>query len=141
MRTACSLAVFTLALGFGIGRADAATPKAGLGKVVATKLMARKAPPAAATPGAATGTVFRPETHTTDFGTEAIGCITLARWELRDFGYAGHAFLCEEGATGEVVGAVLNKAGVTRCYISGVYIGDGCYDFDICDIPETACVE
>src|SRR5688572_28043571 len=109
MRIACSFAVLVFAL--TLATATAATPKAGFGKALATKLMAKKA--------------FRPETHATDFGTEAIGCITLARWELRDFGYAGHAFLCEEGTTNEVLGAVLNRAGVLRCYISGVYIGDG----------------
>ena len=133
MRIAGSLAVLVFAL--SLTPADAATPKAGFGKVLATKLMAKKQT------ATQSGSVFRPETHATDFGTEALGCITLPRWELNDFGYAGHAFLCEEGATSEVLGAVLNRAGVVRCYISGVYIGDGCYDFDICDVPETACVE
>jgi hypothetical protein len=125
MRIACSFAVLAFAL--TMATAEAATPKPGVGKVLATKLMTKKA--------------FRPQTHGTDFGTDALGCITLARWELRAFGYPGHAFLCEEGATSEVLGAVLSRAGVVRCYISGVYIGDGCYDFDICGVPETACVE
>jgi hypothetical protein len=100
---------------------------AGLGRALATKLVARKQ--------------LAPKTHTTDFGSDALGCITLTSWELRDFGYRGHAFLCEEGTTSEVLGAVLNRSGSVRCYISGEYIGDGCYDFDICEVPETACVE
>jgi hypothetical protein len=136
MRVACSFAVLVFAL--SLTAAEAATPKPGFGKALATKLMAKKQA-AASSDGA--GSAFRPKTHTTDFGSDAIGCITLTRWELNDFGYAGHAFLCEEGATSEVLGAVLSRTGVLRCYISGVYTGDGCYDFDICDIPETACVE
>ncbi|MGH8591445.1 MAG: hypothetical protein ACREXX_19650 [Gammaproteobacteria bacterium] len=126
MRIARSLAVVVFAL--TVASADAARPQnTGLGRALATKLMAKKA--------------FHAKTHTTDFGTEAIGCITLTRWELRDFGYRGHAFLCEEGATSEVLGAVLNRVGFVRCQIRGFYVGDGCYDFDICGVPETACIE
>lgn len=126
MRIARPLAVVVFAL--TVASADAAGPKnTGLGRALATKIMAKK--------------TFQANTHATDFGTEAIGCITLTRSELRDFGYRGHAFLCEEGATSEVLGAVLNRVGFVRCQIRGFYIGDGCYDFDICGVPETACVE
>lgn len=100
-----------------------------LARALATKL---QEPKAAKEP--------RPQTHATDFGSDAIGCITLTSRELWSFGYRGHAFLCEEGNGGEVLGAVLSRSGFIRCYITGEYVGDGCYDFDICDIPETACV-
>jgi hypothetical protein len=126
MRIVRSLAVVVFAV--TAASADAAGPQTtGLGRALATKLMAKKA--------------SHSKTHTTDFGTEAIGCITLTRWELRDFGYRGHAFLCEEGATSEVLGAVLNRVGFVRCQIRGFYVGDGCYDFDICGVPETACID
>ena len=104
-----------------------AAAKPGLGRVIATKLRDRPR--------------IQPQTHTTDFGTDAIGCITLTVRELRAFGYRGHAFLCEEGTTSEVLGAVLNRSGVVSCVITGAYVGDGCYDFDICDVPETACAD
>lgn len=128
LRILRSLAVVVVAL--TVASADAAGPQnTGLGRALATKLMAKKALQA------------KTRTHTTDFGTEAIGCITLTRRELRDFGYRGHAFLCEEGATSEVLGAVLNPVGFVRCQIRGFYVGDGCYDFDICGVPETACID
>jgi hypothetical protein len=100
---------------------------AGLGALIAGRLMARKA--------------LAPRTHTTDFAGDEIGCITLTRRELRRFGYRGHAFLCEEAATAEVLGAVLDRAGVVRCYVTGGYAGGGCYDLEICGTPELACVE
>jgi hypothetical protein len=105
-----------------------AARRPGLGRLLAERLMQKKAQP-------------RPQTHATDFGTDAIGCVTLPRWELRRFGYPGHAFACEEGVHGEVLGAVLDRAGRTLCYIVGAYEGDGCYDIDICDQVETLCVE
>ena len=127
MRTIRMLAILT-ALALPVNAALAAAPQSkALAQALAGKLRAHSA--------------IAPQTHTTDFGDDAIGCITLARWELADFGYRGHAFLCEEGATEEVLGAVLNRAGVVSCYITGNYVGDGCYDFSICDIAETACVQ
>src|SRR5262245_8534586 len=68
---------------------------------------------------------IRPLTHTTDFGNDAIGCVTLTQRELGRIGYRGHAFACEEGATGEVMGAVLTRPGVVRCYVAGTYAGEG----------------
>lgn len=109
--------------------ADAAKRKPGLGRLIAQKLFARKK------------ATIAPRTHTTDFAGEQIGCITLTRGEMRSFGYPGHAFVCEEAATAEVLGAALNRVGVPICYISGFYVGDGCYDLDICEVPETFCVE
>jgi hypothetical protein len=84
---------------------------------------------------------LRPQTHATDFGNDAIGCITVTRRDLRRFGYSGHAFLCEEGASAQVLGAVLDAAGRRRCFISGFYAGELCYDFDICGFHDTACVD
>ena len=82
-----------------------------------------------------------PRTHATDFAGTELGCILLPRRELRPYGYPGHAFLCEDAQSGEVLGAVLNRRGARLCTIEGSYVDDLCYDFDICDIPETACVE
>jgi len=126
MRTASLLVALLLALATP-GPAAARRSGGSLGRALATKLLARKA--------------LKPETHATDFATDHIGCITLASWELRDFGFRGHAFLCEEATAGEVLGAVLNRAGVVRCHITGFYVGDLCYDLEICGVPETACVE
>jgi len=80
-------------------------------------------------------------THTTDFQGDSLGCITLTTWELRHLGYRGHAFFCEDAFTEEVLGAVLNRSGVVRCHISGDYVGEGCYDFTICGVAESVCVE
>lgn len=126
MRIAPTLAALLALLVWSAVPARAEPSPSGLARALAAKLVAARS--------------LRPRTHATDFGTEAIGCITLARWELRRFGYAGHAFLCEEGATSTVLGAVQNRAGVVRCYITGVYAGDACYDLNICGIPESACV-
>src|SRR5437667_10473268 len=90
----------------------------GLARAAAEKLATRK--------------VLRPQTHTTDFQGDSLGCITLTTREMRRFRYRGHAFFCEDGATGEILGALLNRSGVVRCYISGDYTGDGCYAFTIC---------
>jgi hypothetical protein len=98
-----------------------------LGSVLTIKLLAKK--------------LLRPETHATDFAGDDLGCITLTAWELRNFGYRGHAFLCEAAVSGEVLGAVLNRAGELRCYITGRYAGDFCYEFDICGVPDAACVQ
>jgi hypothetical protein len=81
------------------------------------------------------------QTHTTDFQGDSLGCITLTARELHHFGYRGHAFFCEDAFTGEVLGAVLNRSGVVRCAISGDYVGDGCYDFTICGVADSVCVE
>src|SRR5439155_25597325 len=102
---------------FGVPRAESRPPDPrGLAIAALTKLRAK--------PG------LRPETHTTDFGDDAIGCITFAQGELRVFGYRGHPFLCEEGASHEVLGAVQSRAGAVRCTITGDYAGDGCYDLE-----------
>jgi hypothetical protein len=122
---ACVLAAAAVLL--AVAPPAGAAREAKLGAALAGKLVARKA--------------LRPETHTTDFATDALGCITLSRWELRRFGYAGHAFVCEEAASGEVLGAVLNKAGLVRCHVTGAYVGDGCYDLVICGNVEPACVD
>jgi hypothetical protein len=98
----------------------------GLARGMAERLMARKS--------------LRPETHATDFAGDTLGCITLTAAELRRFGYPGHAFFCENAATGEVLGAVLGRYGRVYCSISGDYAGDGCYDFTLCDVPDSACV-
>jgi hypothetical protein len=84
---------------------------------------------------------LHPEIHTTDFQGDSLGCITLTTAELRHFGYRGHAFLCESATTEEVLGAVLNRFGDVRCYISGDYVGDGCYAFTICGVADSACVQ
>jgi hypothetical protein len=78
--------------------------------------------------------------HSTDFQGTDLGCIVLPRYELRPYGYPGHAFLCEAAVSGEVLGAVLNKRGVRICDIAGAYVADDCYDFDICGYAEQLCV-
>ena len=79
--------------------------------------------------------------HTTDFAGTDLGCIVLPRFELRPYGYPGHAFLCEDAVSGEVLGGVLNKKGRQLCDIAGFFVeGTTCYDFDICGTPETLCV-
>lgn len=99
----------------------------GLARALAEKLHAAK-------PGAP-----QARTHSTDFAGENIGCITMPRREMRSFGYPGHAFVCEE-AGGEVLGAVLDRFGYVRCHIAGEYVGDDCYEIDLCDNAETLCV-
>jgi hypothetical protein len=79
--------------------------------------------------------------HATDFQGTNIGCIILPRYELRRYGYPGHAMLCEEASAGEVLGAVLSRTGRQLCDISGVYTGDFCYDIDICGNAETLCTQ
>jgi hypothetical protein len=114
-----------LALATPLSTAGAAEPHA-LARGIAVKLYAQKS--------------LRPQTHTTDFQGDTLGCITLAAWELAQFGYRGHAFFCEDASSGEVLGAVLTRGGVVRCHISGDYIGDGCYAFTICGVADGACV-
>jgi hypothetical protein len=109
-----------------VGAADTS----GLAQLAAKKLMERKS----------SGVQPRPETHTTDFQGDSLGCITLTRFELRSFGYPGHAFFCESADTGEILGAVLTRFGFVRCLISGDFVGNGCYAFTICDVPDSACV-
>ena len=121
--------IWFVAMGLALvapGRPAVAAERSALARAIATKLSAQKA--------------IRPETHTTDFRGDSLGCITLTAWELRQFGYRGHAFFCEEAATGEVLGAVLTRGGVVRCFISGDYVGDGCYTFTICGVADGACV-
>ena len=108
-----------------LGTAQAAPDPAGFARAAASKLMTKK---------------VRPQTHDTDFQGDSLGCITFTSRELRYFGYAGHAFFCEDAGTGEILGAVQTRAGVVRCYISGDNVGDGCYDLTICGIADGACV-
>jgi hypothetical protein len=82
----------------------------------------------------------RPQTHSTDFAGETLGCITLQRFEMRSLGYPGHAFLCEEESTGEVIGAVLSRSGRVVCDIRGEYAGDDCYTLEICGEADSLCV-
>jgi hypothetical protein len=123
MRTV--VAIVGLVVGLLVGAAGAAE-RGGFARGIAERLMVEKS--------------LKPETHTTDFSGDSLGCITLTARELRDFGYAGHAFFCENAATGEVLGAVLGRYGRVYCYVSGDYVGDGCYDFTICDVADSACV-
>jgi len=85
-----------------------------------------------------------PQIHATDFQGTDIGCIILPRFEIRPYGYPGHAVLCEANVSGEVLGAVVNRRGIKLCEIRGAYrneADDFCYDFDICETPETLCVQ
>src|SRR5262245_41710893 len=125
------------ALAIGLGTAAAGEPSAELRRLVARKLVAGRATRVAPPADASTGV---PQTHVTDFAGQGIGCITLTRREMRSFGYSGHAFACEEAAAGEVLGAVLDRDGRTRCRIAGRYAGDDCYDLTICRVAETLCV-
>ena len=121
MRTTAAIAFFLMIFGSGL-----AADRGGLARTAAEKLMAKKA--------------FRPATHTTDFQGDSLGCITLTAREVARFGYPGHFFFCESAATGEILGALLTRAGFVRCLISGDYVGDGCYDFTICGVADSACV-
>ncbi len=125
MRTSIGIVVMGLAL-VAPGRPAVAAERGAFAQAIATKLYAHKA--------------IKPETHTTDFQGDSLGCITLTAWELRQFGFRGHAFFCEDAATGEVLGAVLTRGGFVRCHISGDYVGEGCYAFTICGVADGACV-
>jgi hypothetical protein len=106
--------------------ASAAEPdKPGLARALADRLTARR---------------LFPRTHSTDFAGTELGCITLPRYELRPYGYPGHAFVCEDAQTGEVLGAVLNRRGIRLCTISGFYTDNACYDLEICGYREQLCV-
>ncbi len=98
----------------------------GLGLEIAKRLVARRT---------------ASQIHATDFQGTNIGCIIMPRRELRQYGYPGHAMLCEEASAGEVLGAVLNRGGYQLCDISGFYVGDFCYDIDICGNAETLCTQ
>ncbi len=117
-----------MVLGLVLGGAAAAQPAdpRGLAEALARRLVARRTTSAI---------------HTTDFQGTDLGCILLARREIRPYGYPGHAFLCEHAQTGEVLGAVLNRNGRRLCDIAGAYTGDACYDFDICGNAERLCIE
>jgi hypothetical protein len=128
MRAARALATVLLTLGVVSPPAVAADREA-FARTIAEKLIAGKALSA------------KPRTHTTDFQGDSLGCITLTTGELRRFGYRGHAFFCEDAFTEEVLGAVLNRFGRVRCRISGDYVGGGCYDFTICGVADSVCVE
>jgi hypothetical protein len=125
MRAARALATVLLTLGI-VGPPAVAADREAFARTIAEKLIAGKA---------------KTRTHTTDFEGDSLGCITLTTWELRNVGYRGHAFFCEDVFTEEVLGAVLNRFGVVRCHIRGDYVGDGCYDFTICGVADSVCVE
>ena len=100
----------------------------GLAKAIAEKLHARRQ--------------YAASIDTTDFAGTDIGCIVMPRFELRRYRYPGHAMLCEVAATGEVLGAVLNKGGRRICDITGDFTeGTTCYEITICDNAETLCIE
>jgi hypothetical protein len=134
MRTSVTLATILVTAGLA-GDLAAADRKPGLHRVLAQKLVTQKTRPRG------NGDTGVPQTHITDFAGDAIGCITLQRWEMRSFGYPGHAFACEEAARGEVLGAVLDRHGRRLCFIDGFYAGDDCYELTICDVPETLCLQ
>jgi hypothetical protein len=123
------------ALALATATAAPAAPRPGLHRLVAERLAAERGRGPAAPP-----TAGAPQTHSTDFAGTNIGCITLSRREMRRFGYPGHAFVCEEAAEGEVLGAVLDRQGFRRCLIEGAYAGDDCYTLTICRVAETLCV-
>jgi hypothetical protein len=125
MRAAHALAAALFTLG-SIGPPAVAADREAFARTIAERLIARN---------------LSAKTHTTDFQGDSLGCNTLTTWELRDLGYRGHAFFCEDAFTEEVLGAVLNRSGVVRCRISGDYVGDGCYDFTICGVADSVCVE
>ena len=127
LRRLASGTAILLLLAFSASAGVTTRPHGSLAAAIGARLQARRP--------------LRPQTHTTDFAGEELGCITLTTHDMRHLGYRGHAFACEAASTGEVVGAVLSRAGVVRCYIVGGYIGEGCYDIDICDVPETICFE
>jgi hypothetical protein len=87
--------------------------------------------------------IVRPQIHDTEVQGTNIGCVTLSRFEMRrDLGVRtrGHAVFCEEAATGEVLGALVNKRGNAICVIRGFYnVDTSCYDLAICDEPLSAC--
>jgi hypothetical protein len=128
MRAAHALAAALLALR-SIGPPAVAADREAFARAVAEKLIAGKALSA------------KTRTHTTDFQGDSLGCITLITRELHHLGYRGHAFFCEDAFTEEVLGAVLNQSGVVRCHISGDYVGNRCYDFTICGVADSVCVE
>jgi hypothetical protein len=101
----------------------------GLAEAIAKKLHARRQ--------------FAASLGTTDFQGTDIGCIVMPRYELRRYRYPGHAMLCEVAATGEVLGAVLNKQGRRICDITGSFVDDGndCYAINICGNDETLCIQ
>ena len=127
LRRLASGTAILLLLAFSASAGVTTRPHGSLAAAIGARLQARRP--------------LRPQTHTTDFAGDSLGCITLTQWELRAFGYRGHAFVCEAAADGEVLGAVLNRFGEVRCDITGSYAGDGCYDLVICDAPDAACVD
>ncbi len=132
------LAAAVAAVTLGLAPVATADPRPGIHRLVAERLVAGKGRRSAA--GAVTPEAGAPQTHATDFAGDNIGCITLSRREMRRFGYPGHAFVCEEAAQGEVLGAVLDRWGYRRCGITGDYDGDDCYTLAICGVRETLCV-
>lgn len=109
----------------GVVAAAAERDPHGLGQALAKRLVERRQ---------------QAQTHATDFAGVDLGCIILPRREIRPYGYPGHAFLCEADVSGEVLGAVLNPKGRQLCDIRGFYVGEFCYDFDICGFAETLCI-
>ena len=113
-----------IAIALAVPAASREPDPRGLGQALVNHLGARRAPDLAAT----------------DFSSGNLGCIVLPQREVRPYGYPGHAFLCEDGTTGNVLGALLSKKGIRRCNITGAYAGNFCYGITICETPETLCV-
>lgn len=101
MRATSAVAAVLLTLG-AVGSHAVAADRGAFARAIAEKLIANK--------------TLRSRTHTTDVQGDSLGCITFTTKELRHFGYRGHAFFCEAALTGEVLGAVLNRSGVVRCF-------------------------
>ena len=115
----------------GTAVADPSPDPHRVGQAVADELAALHGPPSGEP---------RPQAlDTTDFAGQTLGCITLARWEMRRLRYPGHAFACEDAASGEVLGAVLTKSGNRKCLITGQYAGNDCYDLVICEVTDRLC--
>jgi hypothetical protein len=127
MRRALPLAALVAALLAPARAALAAPDAAGLRRAIVERLLPRRA--------------LHPNTHTTDFAIDGLGCITFTRREMRRLRYPGHAFVCEEAAGGQVLGAVLDRSGRVRCHVSGAYAGNACYDLDICGVADTLCLQ
>jgi len=109
----------------GSGALAAERDPHGLATALAKKLAARRTT-ANLTPRDVTGT--------------DLTCIVMPRRELRPFGYPGHAFLCEAVASGEALGALMNRKGRQLCEITGTYTGNLCYDVTICGYAESICI-
>ena len=127
MRTSRWIALAALLVVVASTSRVTAAPRPGLTRLVAQKFAAAGSPESRARAASLMGTQLE--------------CITLTRREMRRFGYPGHAFVCREFQTGEVLGAALNARGVPVCSISGSVRADGCFDLTICQTPDAFCFQ